>query len=111
LIDLKSQASGSEVPVGIEMQVLLPAGFQYLQVLRRKARKSILPRTMLPVSSAFEGLHPTLGESSSKDCRKSQIKTTLQRKVSEGPHIRRKVQMEGSPRIKGRTLAIPSIVV
>jgi len=53
LIDLESQTAGSEVPVGIEVQILIPAGFRYLQVLQRKARKSILPRTRLPLSSAF----------------------------------------------------------
>ena len=86
-------------------EIILLAGFWYLQVLWRKAERSILPRTKLPLSSAFEGLHPTVqkavtrttGKTRSKDHFKGRFlkdhifEGTLWKKVSQGPHIQRKV--------------------
>ena len=60
MIDLDSHAAASKVLVGVEMQTLFAASFWYLQVVQRKAGRSVLPRTRLPLSLAFKGLHSTV---------------------------------------------------
>jgi len=83
LIHLESQAAGSEVTVRIEVQILLPAGFWYLQILQRKAGMSILPRVRLSLSSAFEGLHPTVQKAAPRTARKTKSKDHFEGRSSK----------------------------
>jgi len=71
------------------------------------------------LSSAFEGLHPTVqkavprttGKAKSKDQFKGRFLKDSKKAMQKKVHIRRNVKIEGTPKIEGRTLDILSMVL